>query len=356
MRIGSSGVQLHQDASAQIRWRTLLGGLMFIDLHPGSAAAPLSGPIPAGRTSNQVELDQLLETYAGNVATQQRNLFKGLRGTFADPQGIGTTVQTLAPALQTVDRGLRPLLGQQSDDLPGLVAQTARTLKGLNDTTNLQSLVSAADRTLAVTDAQRQDLGQTIDLSPPALQSTATTMTRLRTTLDRLDPLVSSLRPGARALAPAAQAATPALAQTEAVLGELRPLLRAAGPTFDALRRASPAGVSLIDGLRPTVDRTNTNLLPWLHQRDSGTGLAVYQMIGPFWSDLAMAAGEYDAVGYRIRFTVPLGSSSFLGSPVASQMAAACARSSLARHAQACPKAISLLAKSWFGARTGGGR
>ena len=74
MRLSNGKIHLHTDASAQIRWRTLFGGLMYIDLHPGSAAAPaLHGPIPAGRTSNQAELDQLLQTYAGSTAQAQRD-------------------------------------------------------------------------------------------------------------------------------------------------------------------------------------------------------------------------------------------------------------------------------------------
>jgi phospholipid/cholesterol/gamma-HCH transport system substrate-binding protein len=355
MRV-SDGTQLHADASAQIRWRTLFGGLMYIDLQPGSAAAPLGGPISAGRTSNQVEIDQLLETYAGRVAQQQRNLFKGLRGTFADPSGIGQTLQVLGPALKTVDQGLQPLLGVQSDDLQGLVAATARTVQGLNDTAGLQGLVSGADQTLAVTDSQRQNLGQLLDLSPPALQSTFTTMNRLRTTLGHLDPLVSQLRPGARALAPAARAATPALAETETVLGDLQPLLRAAGPTFDALRLASPLGVTLMHGLDPTIARTLTNILPWLNTRDSGTRLKNYEAIGPFWSDLSMAAGEYDSIGYRIRFTVPLGANSLLGAPIAGHMAQACAVSALQHASTQCPNAIRLLTQGWFGSQTKGHR
>ncbi len=354
MRITDDNVHLHADASAQIRWRTLFGGLMFIDLHPGSAAAPLSGPISATRTSNQVELDQLLGTYSGTTAQAQRGLFTGLRQTFANPPGIGSTLQVLAPALQTVQKGLQPLLGQQTDDLRGLVRATARTLQGLDDTAGLQNLVTGAQQTLAVTDAQRQNLGQTLELSPPSLQSTFTTMRRLHTTLDHLDPLVAGLLPGALALAPAARAARPALAETQTVLSDLRPLLRAAGPTFDALRQASPLGVSLMQGLDPTVARMLTNILPWLASRDSGTRLKNYESIGPFWSALAADAGEYDSIGYRIRFTVPLGTNSFLMAPIAAQMASACSRSALPHAASQCPNAVRLLSQGWFGAQAKG--
>ncbi|MCW3064944.1 MAG: hypothetical protein JWN32_2116 [Solirubrobacterales bacterium] len=356
MRLSNGKIHLHTDASAQIRWRTLFGGLMYVDLHPGSAAAPaLRGSIPAGRTSNQAELDQLLQTYAGSTAQAQRNVLKGLRRTLGDPAGTGRTLDALGPALQTVDRGLQPALGEQTGDLRGLVASTAKTVQGLDDALGLQDLVTSADRTLAVTDAQRQRLGQTIQLSPASLRSTYTTMGRLRTTLGHLDPLVTKLRPGARVLGPAARAATPALAQTETVLHDLRPLLQQGGPTFDALRQASPSGVALMHGLDPTVGRLLDSILPWLRTPDPGTRLATYESVGPFWSALSAAAGEYDSVGYRIRFTVPPGTNSFLMSPpMASQLNQACARSALPRARALCPKAVSVLARGWFGNKAGG--
>ena len=350
MRISDDSIHIHADATATVRWRTLLGGLMYIDLQPGSASAPaLSGDrISANRTSNQVEFDQVLDPYAGPTAQQQRNVLKGLRYTFADPQGIGQTIQTLSPTLQTVQQGLQPLLGTQTGDLRNLVAATAKTVSGLNNTVGLENLVTGASTTLAVTDAQQQNLGQTIDLSPPSLNSTFTTMRRLRTTLDHLDPLVTNLQPGAIELGPAARAAEPALAQTEAVLRGATPLLRAAGPTFDALKGASDTGVPLMNGFDPTLNRLLAQIIPYLNQRDSGTKLLNYQMIGPFWSDLASAAGEYDSVGYRIRFTVPPNLNSFISQPFATSAKQACDSSSLPSAATRCPQVAQALTKSWF--------
>jgi ABC-type transporter Mla subunit MlaD len=355
MRITSDKVNLRSDASAAIRWRTLLGGLMYIDLQPGSPSAPPLGgaTIAADRTSNQVELDQVLEPYAGPTAEAQRNLLKGLRYGVADPAGIGRTIRTLSPALQTVDRGLEPLRGIQSDDLRGLVAATAKTVHGLGDTAGLSSLVAGANQTLAATDAQRANLGQTIELSPSSLNSTFTTMARVRTTLDNLDPLVARLRPGARMLASASQAAAPALAQTEGVLREARPLLLEAGPTFDALGQASGTGVPLMRALDPTLTRMLSELLPFLRRRDPDTKLRVYETFGPFSASLAMAAGEYDSVGHRIRLTVPPNLNSFVSSAPTGSMTRACGLSrlmTLPDGGARCSQVTQALARGWFGA------
>jgi ABC-type transporter Mla subunit MlaD len=355
MRITDPSVRLHTDASAQVRWRTIFGGLMYIDLRPGSPTAPpLTGPIPASRTSHQVEFDQLLEVYRGQGAQQQRNMFHGLRGTFADPQGIGRTINTLSPSLRTVAHGLEPLQGVDTGDLAGAVAATASTVRGLDNVTALQHLISGAEQTLAVTAGQRSQLGQTLALSPPSLQSTFTTMRMLRTTLTHLDPVAAELRPGARELTSAASAATAALDELHTVLTQAHPLLTAAGPTFRALRAASTTGTPLMNALAPTVTRTLQNLIPFLNSRDFGTKLAVYEMIGPFWSDLAAAAGGYDAVGYRIRFTAPLGSNSLvMDNPLTAQMNAACA-GSLLPHRE-CGRATTVLTRGWFTGSTKGG-
>ncbi len=317
VRITDENVEVKRDATARIRWRTLFGGLMYIDLEPGSASAPALGdaPIPARNTSTQVELDQFLQPYDGNTDEAQRDVLKGLSATFADPKGIGRSIDALSPNLSEIEQGLESLQGQQRGDLRRLVRATAQAVDGLNDADGLQALVSGANRTLATTAERRAELGRLLELSPPSLDSTFTTMRRLRTTLGHLDPLAARLRPGARELEPAAKAATPALAQTEALLDEAGPLLRDARPTFASLEGVGRSGVPLMNGLDPTLKRLTGELIPFLNERDNETRLRTVDSIGPFWASLAMAASEYDAEGHRIRFTVPPGVNSLTGAP-----------------------------------------
>lgn len=351
MRITNGGLVVRRDAGAQIRWRTLLGGSMYIDLQPGSPSAPplAHGVIPASRTSNQVEFDQLLEVYEGGTAQAQRDMLRGVRRGLGDPRATGTALRTMSPTLRTVARGIEPLRGQNSDDLRRLVAATAKTVDGLGrDTAALQGLVDGGDRTLAVIDAQRRDLGDLIELSPPSLDSTYTTMRRLRTTLDHLDPLVTHLRPGAVALAPAASAATPTLEQTDAVLQEVRPLLLSAGPTFDSLRGASRAGVPLLRGLDPTLRRLDAELLPYLRRRDSGTRLRNYESLGPTFSVLDDVGAEYDSLGHRSRFTVPFGATS-VSTAYQDNLTRGCERTAGPSGRVNCAPLAQVISRAWFG-------
>ncbi len=313
MRITTPGLVVHSDARAEIRWRTVLGGSMFIDLQPGSPSAPKLGNrvIPLSRTSSQAEFDDVLRTYNRGTDENQRRLLKGLSKGTADPRATGSAVDAL-PAIKPTGEGLDAIRGQQSDDLRGIVRATGTVAKSLGaDTVALQHLVTGADNTLGATDARRAELARSLDQSPPSLDSTIVTMNRLRTTLGHLDPTVQALRPGAREIASSAKATAPALDQTRAVLHEAKPLLRNAKPTFDSLRRLSLSGVPLIKGLDPTVRRLNADILPFLNERDLETRVRNYQSLGPFFSDVDSAASQYDAAGFRLRLgVIPEGSNS----------------------------------------------
>jgi hypothetical protein len=129
-------------------------------------------------------------------------------------------------------------------------------------------------------------------------------MTTLNATLDRLDPLARDLRPGARALDPAARALRPALDATNRLLRSAQPLLHDLPPALRDLAAASRQGVPLIGALDPTVDRLRDKLLPWLRRRDDDTHLRNYEAIGPLFSVLDSAAGDFDANGWFFHFPI----------------------------------------------------
>ena len=305
MRIAEDDVAVKDDARADIRWRTLLGGNMYVDLRPGSPSARPLGDrvIPASRTTGQVEWDDFNQPLDGPTAGRQQDVIEGFREGLGDPDGVGATLERLGPALDTVARGAEPVRGREPDDLRRLVAATADTLDALGrDTGALQRLVEGARTTFATTARRRQDLGSLIELTPPALDETIALMRRLRPTLDRLDPLVQELRPGARAVAPAARTARPALLQTDALLRESRPLLRDAGPALSDLAGAAREGVPLLRDLRPTVRRLRDPLLPFLRRRDEGTRLRNFEAIGPTFGALSGSSAPFDERGYYLRF------------------------------------------------------
>ena len=356
MRITDDDLVVHADARAEVRWRTLLGGNMYVDLEPGSARAPRleDGVIPVSRTGNQAELDDLLQPYDGGTEQAQRDVIAGLRDSVADTPATREAIDAL-PGLETVGRGLEPVIGTERGDLAAAVAATATTVEALGaDTTQLQGLVTGARQTLGATAARRRELGEFLALGPSTLDETRTTMTRLRTTLDHLDPLVERLRPGVRRLGPATRAAKPALAQADALLREARPVLAALRPAFGDLGALADAGVPVVEGLEPTIDRLNERTLPWLAERDDELDLRTYEAIGPFFSVLAMAAAEFDSIGHRLHLSTPGGSNSAI-TLFSIQFAEACKTRATSREQRiGCERMGDVLARGWFGRGRGG--
>jgi virulence factor Mce-like protein len=303
MRIEDGDVSMRRDARAEVRWRTLLGGAVSVDLEPGSASAPLDGAIPKRRTRVQVEFDHLNQPFDGGTAEANRTIIAEFRRAFA-PHAAGEAVDALGPSLATVERGIEPMHGRTADDLRRLVASSGRMADSLSrDRGRLEGLVESAATTLGVMAARRQELGELMELSPPTMDTTVATLDRLDGTLTRLDSLAPALRPGARALAPTLVAARPTLTRLTALLRESRPLLRLTPPTVESLASASRSGAPLLRRLGPTLDRLSGDLLPFLAERDSDTGLPNYTAIGANLAAIDSAASEFDGEGYWLHFS-----------------------------------------------------
>ena len=354
MLITEGGLVVHSDASAAIRWRTILGGPMYVDLNPGSPDAPkLAGAIPLTRTSSQTELDDVLRIYNGTGDQAQRDTFRGLATTFGAPAQTQRSIDAL-PALSTVGAGLQPYSGTEPGDLSRVVAGTARTAQALGaDTASLQSLVTGASQTLGAIDAQHPALGRMLALSPGTLDSTYATMNRIRVTLGHLDPLVTHLVPGSRLLQSMSAALRPALEQTRGVLSEARPLLHSARPTFADLRAAGAAGTPVLDNLRAPLDRLNGDVLPWLARRDTDTRVLNYESIGPTFSVLDKAAAEFDSSGYRLHLSTLLGSASVIDqstlTTARSSMRAECSRVARPSQQRNCSAVSTILLGALYG-------
>lgn len=299
------GVTVHADARAKIAYRTLLGGNLQVQLDPGSRSAPELGDgiIPSSRTSDQVTVDDAFSPLQSPQRDAARQMFKGLQATAADPSSLGTTIDTLGPASKTLAEGLPPLRGSQPGNLARLVKSGSGVTAPLaRRAGQLSLLVRHAQRTLAVTDARRRDLGTAFATMPAMLRATDQSVAQIDPTLDSLDPLATRLRPGARRLASAASAARGTLRVADMLLRDARPLLQDTGPTFRSLRRAANTGVPLIAALNPTVERLNEDLLPFLDKKDPESKLRVVEAIGPFFGAAASAASSFDDDGFFFYF------------------------------------------------------
>jgi len=307
LAITDKHVALRADASAQMRWTTLLGGRVYIDLDPGTPARPALGarPITTAHTSSQVEFDDLTSVFSGSGLKNLQSIIAATRQGFSSPDALHRLLGALPPSLQTLRDGLTPVLGTESGDLRGLVAATGKTTAALGaDTGALRNLVTQAAATTRATAAHRAALGASFEQLPASLDDTDRTAQRLDTTLNILTPLARQLRPGVRALGPTLRTLQPTFVHVAAILRDAKPLAVRLGPVLDGLNSVAVSGTPVVAGLKPTLARLNSELFPFFKRRDPDSGRRTIDMIGPSLASVASAGSEFDQSGNTLHFAV----------------------------------------------------
>jgi phospholipid/cholesterol/gamma-HCH transport system substrate-binding protein len=312
-----TGVTVKQDASASLRWRTLLGLNYYVDLTPGSTSAPSLGDavIPESRTHSQVEIDQVLQPLNAQGRQALTTMIDQFDAGFADPAAVRQTLHATAPAMRNLAAGLPGMRGTlPGQDLPALVTSTGRWMgAAARDEVALGGLIDNGAVALGVTAAQQLALGSTFDAAPDALAQTQATMARLKTTIAILNPIAQQLEPGALKLDRAARLARTAVSVATPLLRDLKPTLAAIRPSVNALARASRAGVPVIASLTPTLARVQNSFLPFLNQTDPETKLKNYEAVGPAVAGVSSAIALGDQYGTLAGFEAGFGENAVAG-------------------------------------------
>ncbi|MEV4423289.1 MlaD family protein, partial [Patulibacter sp. NPDC049589] len=306
------GVDVKQDASIGLRWRTLLGRNLYVDLKPGSKSAPAIGDtiIPKSRTETQTELDQAIEPFDADGRKAVKTIIDEFDKGFASPAGYRSTVKNLGPAMKTLGPGLRSIRGTEPGDLQRMITNASRTVGALaKSEVQLGDLIDNGSVALGVTAARASDMRALLSTAPGALSETRATMARLRTTLDVLDPVAQQLRPGARKVDDAADDATPLLNAAAPLLRDAKPTVRALRPAVQDLLKLTSSGNALMAAANPVLDQAIYPILPWLRTRSKEVGLKQYEMLGPLTSVAGSVAALGDSNGPVVNFEAGLGES-----------------------------------------------
>lgn len=311
-------VKLKQDVRMALRWRTLLGRNLYVDIDPGSPSAPKwsGGMVPRSRTQDQVELDTALEPLdakgRGALQTMITEFDKG----FADPAAVRAAIDesggSFGSSMRSAAAGLPGLRGETPGDLPKLVADASRALGELSrDEVALGGLVTSGAGALGVTAARRADIATTLNTAPGAMRETRNTLVRLEQTLDEVDPLADELRPGLDKLAPAAASTQRALDALRPLLGDLRPTLTSLRPALADLRTASKAGIPAFGPLNNTMALAEDKVIPFFKATDPSTKRPNYQNIGPVVSSAGSAVSWGDRHGAVANFEATVGEDAY---------------------------------------------
>jgi phospholipid/cholesterol/gamma-HCH transport system substrate-binding protein len=214
LRIDDSGVRLHDDATAAVRLKSLVGE-SYVDVNPGTASRPELADgalLPLARTSSPVQLDQVLNTLDPATRTALAGLLtelgSGVRGRSGDIAGlVRQSESTLGSTGATFHAFDAPQLGDllatlQADT--GVLADRSAALTGIfrngnsflgalaPDTTNIQAVIVDAADTLARLDSvlrdRTQGLGNTLDELDAVTRNTGTLVEQARPIVDAMTP------------------------------------------------------------------------------------------------------------------------------------------------------------------------
>jgi phospholipid/cholesterol/gamma-HCH transport system substrate-binding protein len=237
--------RIYPDATILLRPKTSVKD-MVIELDPGTPAAGRrleSGALIKGdSTLADVNFSDFLETLDADTRDYLRLLVGDAGRALGDGGGrdFANTLRRFPPLSRSVARAT------------GLVARRRERLERvMSNFSKLMSELGAHDRELArfVQGSasvfrrlanQNQNIASTIELLPPALDSSRRALTRIERLGDTLDASLGQLRPAARALGPTLEQLRPFLRETvPPIRDQLRPFSREARPTARTLLPAA---------------------------------------------------------------------------------------------------------------------
>lgn len=307
---------LFGDARVQLRWKNLLGGSFYLEVDRGSPrAGGLDGQtIPRSRTVTQVEVEDVTSVFRGRALTGLLEIPDELSRALRDPAPLSLLLDAVADASPGLRQGLRGARGQVPDvDLRGMLEGTASTVTALDAPRDeLRALVAGAAGTLRTTGGRAAELREVLARGPRVTELTRTTLARLDATLEVVDGLVGRLDDPADDVGPTLARLRPTLTATDALLDRARPLVRALRPSVTSLAGFGSRGLKVLQDLQPAFDDIDKVILPYLAEKDPGTGKSTAVMIGGTAAGFGGSAGQLDSNSHLIRFPASI---SLTGSP-----------------------------------------
>lgn len=315
--------------TARVRATTLLGGNYYVDLRPGGIPGEFDGTIPIERTSQEVELDQVVAALQPDA---RRGIGASIRDLDATLSSGGSAAlrdlthdapQTLGPAgdVLTSLRGTRP-----DTDLTEMIHGLEGVSRALADKeVHLDGLVADLGTTTSVLSHRSGDLAAWIHGMPETLRSSDIGLAKLDTTLRDLRDTSDPARPSVKELGSLMKRLDPVVAKAVPVVHDLRHVMNDLRPAVDDLRPTSQNLTSVFDDLRgPVLDRTNGPILNVINSPYRGSGPYAHTSgDDPFYKELAYmvtnldrAAETRDRNGAAIAFEPGSGPGTAAGLPL----------------------------------------
>jgi virulence factor Mce-like protein len=299
MNIEDNGRPLKADAAAKIRPRIFLEGNFFVDLSPGTPSAPEmpdGGTIPAERTSNAVQFDQLLAALKSD--TRGETQLSGGGQAFNDSLEFQPDAYRFSAVVSEA------LLGEGPGDLGDWIRDQGVVAAALDrDPEQLKALIRNFNTTAGALADREGFLRAAVRELPVTLRTALPAFDALNDAFPSVRRFAVDAQPGIRSTGPAVEALVPLLRQARGLVGprELRGLSRDLRAATPALTRLARDTVPVLEQLRELAGCTNTTLVPF---GNSSVGDPNFPASGPAHQELPKSlvglAGEsrsFDANG-----------------------------------------------------------
>ncbi|WCB95924.1 hypothetical protein DSM104299_04676 [Baekduia alba] len=333
MEIDKAGLPIHKDATLKVRPRIFLEGNEFVDLSPGTPAAPTiadGDTIPSTQTAAPVQFDQVLTALQSDTREDLKQLLEGYGTALTyeptaaddvgqDPDVQGKTgAQALNQSLEYAPGALKnasivnaALLGLQQHDLSGLVFNTGKVTRALaSNEDSLKDFVTNFNTTLGALADEQGNLKRSIGLLGPTLEHTDSALTALNASFPNTRAFAKEILPGVKETPATIDAAEPWIAQATKLVSpqelgglvkELRPttvdLARLVDGTLTALPQADLVSQCITHTILPTGDV----------KIEDGQFTSNEENYKEFWYAMVGLAGEsqnFDGNGHYVRFAV----------------------------------------------------
>jgi phospholipid/cholesterol/gamma-HCH transport system substrate-binding protein len=276
---------IHTDARASLRPRTGLKD-MYVQVYPGSNDAPLAKKnftIPIGRTTTDVDLDEILQSFDADTRDYLQLFINGAgKGLKGRGQDLAEVFRRFEPTFRDLAR-VQKAVAQEKAALRTTINSLAKVTSQLNKRPQeLTGLVDASAATFEAFASEDQNLRSTVRQLPGTLEQATQTLAEVQPFADQLGPTARKLIPVFNALE-RANASTRTLGReaTPIVRDQIRPFVRQSRPLVRDLRPAAQGLNRTFPDLVRTVKVLNTffNLLgyndkgregPAVKDRDEG--------------------------------------------------------------------------------------
>ena len=337
MEIDKKGLPIHKDATVKIRPRIFLEGNFFVDLKPGTPAAPelASGDtVPISQTAGPVQLDQVLTALQADTRKSLQETVVGLGDALtrkpdaaddmnADPSARGeSAAQSLNDAIDHGKTALRDTAivsdafhGTEAHDLSRLLAGLSKTTEGLSrNEASLQDLLTNFNATVAATASQATNLRTSIRLLAPTLANADTTLDALNASFPQTRAFAREILPGVRETPATIDASFPWIRQVRPLVSpsELGGLVNDLSPATRDLAGLIDASTQLLPQADLVAKCMTRVVLPTgdvkIKDANLTSGVENYK---EFWYAMVALAGEsqnFDGNGQMVRFQVGGGS------------------------------------------------